>query len=220
MMPAEVPRLTPLMLSNPGDRFDPADPWFDSLDPSRKGYSFSRSYGFAMSAMSDPLPAGTRMHLRKLSSSPELEFHRYSGSPPKAWAPIFGTASTPESIEWSGLMFHPAVSAPPGTNELFAIFDAYLASTETGEEIPNSSTGMITLVFANMPDDRPLLSIERGIIVSWPAPSTNWVLEMADILSPSSWTAAATTPVLADSRLTVTLDDSSSSKFLRLRLNQ
>ena len=37
MMPAEVPQLTPLMVSHPGDSFDPADPWFDALDPSRQG---------------------------------------------------------------------------------------------------------------------------------------------------------------------------------------
>ena len=34
---AEVPQLTPLMVSNPDDSFDPADPWYDFLDPGRQG---------------------------------------------------------------------------------------------------------------------------------------------------------------------------------------
>jgi hypothetical protein len=34
MMPMEVPALTPLLVSNPADNFNPADPWFDSVDPS------------------------------------------------------------------------------------------------------------------------------------------------------------------------------------------
>ena len=42
MMPTEVPQLTPLMVSNPGDSFDPADPWFGALDPSAQGNAFSR----------------------------------------------------------------------------------------------------------------------------------------------------------------------------------
>ena len=36
MMPTEIPQLTPLLVSNPGDQFDPADPWYDDLDPSRR----------------------------------------------------------------------------------------------------------------------------------------------------------------------------------------
>jgi len=36
MLGSTVPQLTPLVVSNPGDCFDPADPWFDFLDPGRK----------------------------------------------------------------------------------------------------------------------------------------------------------------------------------------
>ena len=118
MMPAEVPQLTPLMVSNPGDSFDPADPWFDALDPSRQGLSFSRRYGFVMDTMTDPLPPNTAIWLRKVSGSPELGFYRYSGSAPKAWEPIFGTAGTTNALFWNGMMFHPGVTAPPGTRRV------------------------------------------------------------------------------------------------------
>jgi hypothetical protein len=32
LMPDEIPQLTPLLVSHPGDQFDPADPWFDDLE--------------------------------------------------------------------------------------------------------------------------------------------------------------------------------------------
>lgn len=37
MMPTQIPQLTPLLVSNPADGFDPADPWFDVLDPADGG---------------------------------------------------------------------------------------------------------------------------------------------------------------------------------------
>jgi hypothetical protein len=70
MMPATVPQLTPLMVSNPGDSFDSADPWFGALDPSAQGKAFSRRYGFVMDANTELLPAGTQIWIRKLSGSP------------------------------------------------------------------------------------------------------------------------------------------------------
>ena len=79
-----VPELTPLLVSNPGDGFDPADPWYDLLDPKRQGLAFSRRYGFVMDATTDPLPDGARIWLRKLSSSDGLKIYRYRSSTPKA----------------------------------------------------------------------------------------------------------------------------------------
>src|ERR1035441_4793566 len=72
MMPETVPQLTPLLVSNPGDSFDPADPWFSALDPSAQGNAFSRRYGFKMDASTDLLPAGTQIWIRKLSGSAVL----------------------------------------------------------------------------------------------------------------------------------------------------
>jgi hypothetical protein len=85
-----VPQLTPLLVSNPGDSFDPADPWFGALDPSAQGKAFSRCYGFVMDAMADPLPAGTQIWIRKLSGSAGLSAYRYQETAPRALQPIFG----------------------------------------------------------------------------------------------------------------------------------
>jgi hypothetical protein len=55
--------------------------------------------------LSDPLPANTAIWLRKLAGPPEPGFYRYSGSAPKAWQPIFGTAGTTNALYWNTDMF-------------------------------------------------------------------------------------------------------------------
>lgn len=217
MMPADVPRLTPLMLSNPGDKFDPPDPWFDSLDPSRQGLAFSRRYGFVMDAMSDPLPANTAIWLRKVSGSPELGFFRYSGSAPKAWDPIFGTAGTTNALFWNGMMFHPGVAAPSGTNSLSATFEAYLVDTITGREIPDSSSGPLVFNLTNVPDGRPTLEIGTRLVVAWPADTTGFELESADSVSASQWTAVTNQPVMVGGQPAIVLRPDSATKFFRMR---
>lgn len=217
MMPTEVPQLTPLLVSHPGDRFDPADPWFDDLDPSRKGLSFSRRYGFVMAVESDPLPPDTRLWLRKRSGPPDLGFYRYSASEPKRWEPIFGTAGSPDTLEWNGLMFHPAVTAPPAAAEYTAVFEAYLVDTRTGAEIPDSHTDPMVFRFTNVPDGRPTLRVTRLVAVSWPAETTGWVLEQAAQLPAAEWIPVAATPVLIEGQPTVLLEPGAERRFYRMR---
>ena len=126
MMPGAVPQLTPLLVSNPGDSFDPADPWFNALDPSAQGASFSRRYGFMMDSMSDPLPVNTQMWIRKLTGPADLKIYNYSSSIPKQLTPVFGTDGSTNAVYWNGMMWHPVVAAPPGTNSYTATFEVYL----------------------------------------------------------------------------------------------
>lgn len=216
MMPADIPQLTPLLVSNPNDSFDPADPWYDALDPSRQGLSFSRRYGFVMDGMSDPLPANTAIWLRKLSGSPELSFYRYAGSAPKAWTPIFGTAGTTNAMYWSGMMFHPGVTAPAGTNPLTATFEAYLMNTQTGEEVAGSSSGPLVFSFTNVSDGRPELDLVQRIVVFYPADTTNWQLEGTEALPASNWTPITNSPVNVEGRAAVLLEAGESRKFFRM----
>jgi hypothetical protein len=217
LMPDETPQLTPLLVSHPGDGFDPGDPWFDSLDPSRQGLSFSRRYGFVMDTMSDPLPDHTALWLRKLSGPPELAFYRYSASAPKAWEPIFGTAGATNSLLWNGMMFHPGVTAPPGTNSISATFEAYLVDTSTGREAPGAGTGPMVLNFTNVSDGRPVVNLAAKIVVAWPASATHWALEATDNVPSSNWTLITNPPVTLDGQAVVILDGSAARKFFRLR---
>lgn len=216
-MSAEIPQLTPLLISNPNDNFDPADPWHDFLDPSRQGLSFSRRYGFVMDAMSDPLPANTAIWLRKLAGPAELGFYRYSGSAPKAWEPIFGTAGTTNALYWNGMMFHPGVTAPSGTNSLTATFEAFLMNTNNNTEVPNSSTRPLVLNFTNVPDGRPALSLAHRLVIAWPTAATNWVLEAADTVPSTTWVQVTNVPVMVDGQPAVVIEGAAAKQFFRLR---
>jgi hypothetical protein len=211
-----IPQLTPLLVSNPLDHFDPADPWYDTLDPSRQGLAFSRRYGFVMDAATDPLPAGTAIWIRKLSGSPELGAYRYRSSSPKAWEPIFGTAGSTNALLWNGMMFHPGITAPPGTNTYSATFEAFLVNTGTGVAVPNSSTGPFTLSWTTVPDGRPVLNIAQKMVIAWPATATNCVLECADMLPCSTWTRVTNAPVMLDGQPAVVLDANGGKRFFRM----
>jgi len=220
MMPTDVPQLTPLLVSNPGDSFDPDDPWFNVLDPSRGGAAFSRQYGFMMDDMSDPLPMGTQMWIRKISGPTELQFYRYSGSAPMSFDPIFGTDGTTNALYWDGVMFHPAVAAPPGTNGYTATFEVYLVDATSGQEITNSSSGPLVFNWTDVSDGRPVLSIVQGagVAVSWPADtSTNWVLESASMVNAANWTVVTNVPTSAGGQQSVLLQQSAPQGFFRMR---
>ena len=218
MMDPTIPQLTPLLVSNPGDTFDPADPWFDALDPSRQGRSFSRRYGFVMDAITDPLPAGTQMWIRRLSATSGLSAYRYANTEPKAFAPIFGTDGTTNALHWSGMMFHPTFTAPPGTNSYTATFEAYLVDVGTGTEVANSSTGPFVLNWTNMPDGRPGLGIGQRTVIFWPTSTTNYVLEGADTLSGGTWTPVTNAPVTVEGQSAVLLAPEETRKFFRMKL--
>jgi len=217
MMPLEVPQLTPLLVSHPGDAFDPADPWFDALDPSRRGLSFSRRYGFVMDTITDPLPANTTIWIRKIAGPPTLGFYRYSGSDPKAWQPIFGTDGTPDSLPWNGMMFHPGITAPPGIDPLTATFELFLAATDSGQELPESSSGPLTFNWTNVSDGRPTLDIALKLVIAWPASVTDYLLESADTPTASIWSSVTNNPVLLDGQSAVVLEPDAATKFFRLR---
>jgi hypothetical protein len=217
MMPGAVPQLTPLLVSNPGDSFDPADPWFNDLNPSTQGASFSRRYGFMMDTV-DPLPANTQMWIRKLSGPAGLKFYRYSESAPRALTPVFGTDGTASALYWNGMMFHPVVAAPPGTNGLTATFEVYLVNTNTLQEVSGSSSGPLIFDWTNVSDGRPALSLAQKIIVAWPsATTTNWVLESAATVNATAWNSVTNTPVMVDGQPSVVLDRNATQQYFRMR---
>jgi hypothetical protein len=218
MMPPEIPQLTPLLVSNPSDGFDPLDPWFTALDPSQAGMSFSRRYGFVMDTVTDPLPAGTQIWIRKTSGAAELQLFRYKGTTPKLFEPVFGTAGVTNALYWNGMMFHPVAAAPPGANGCTATFQVFLLDTTTGQEVANSSSGPLTFEWTNLPDGRPTLRCAPGGLVAWPAvTSTNWVLESAATLGEPLWLAVTNAPTVVAGENHVTCPASAGQRFFRLR---
>lgn len=217
MMPTNVPDLIPLLVSNPADNFAPADPWYQDLDPSKEGQSFSRRYGFVMDVMSDPLPANTAIWIRKLSGSPEVSAFRYSGNPPQAWEPVFGTAGTSNALYWNGMMFHPAFSAPPGTSTYTATFEAYLVNTLTTQEVAGSSSSTMLFKWNNVDDGRPDLDVGIKFAVVWPTNITNYVVEYAPSMSATNWTTVTNVPAVVDGQNAVYLGTEQAGQFFRMR---
>jgi hypothetical protein len=218
MMPPTVPQLTPLLVSNPADSFDTADPWYDSVDPSRQGASFSRRYGFVADANTDILPLDRQIWIRKLSGPPELKAYRYRDTEPKAWEPIFGTDGVTNALYWNGAMFHPAFTAPPSTNNLTATFEAYLLDATTGLEVPNSSSGPLVFNWTNVSDGRPSLTLAQKVVVGWAATtSVNWILESAPAANATTWTEVTNVPVTVDGQPCVVLEGNTAQQYFRMR---
>lgn len=213
MEPAIV-QLTPLLISNPNDAFGADDPWYHDLDPAGRGLSFSRRYGFVMGTMSDPLPAGTAIWIRKVSLSPGLMAWRFRGNP-KTWEPIFGTEGSSDVYQWDSTMFHPTFAAEVGTNTFTAVFDAYLVSSASGEPLPNGSTGPFALAFTNMLDGRPRLSITAGEM-RWQASATNFMVEYCTDLSNPVWVAETNSNAIVGSQCLLKIDPAAGTRYYRL----
>ena len=217
-----VPQLMPLLISNPNDRFSPADPWYEYLDPSLQGLAFSRRYGFDMSVMTDFLPADRELWIRCISSTPGVSFYDYNDYiSPKTWNPLFGTAGSSNAIHWDGVMWHFGVTAPPGTNTYAATFDIYVLNTTTGAPVANSSSGMFELLWTCVPDGRPELTIARAsnnhLVVSWPVPAVNWFLVSSTNLTSAAWFTNTSSVTTNGNLATVLLSNSVPRQFFRLQ---
>lgn len=213
-------QLTPLLISHPNDRFDPADPWFDSLDPSRQGLAFSRRYGFDPDVMSDLLPDDRQLWIRKLFSSPELGLYDYSATPEK-WKPVLGTAGTSNAVYWNGEMWHFGVTAPPGTNLYTATFEIFVMNTSTGQEVSGSSSGPFVLDWTDVPDSRPELKLTTiggdHLVVTWPATATNWLLLSTTNLDAADWITNTTPVTINHNQATVVISNVTPRQFFRLQ---
>jgi len=229
-----INQLTPLLVSDPGDYFDPASPWFDCLDPSQQGMAFSRRYGWDMDVMTDYVPDNRALWIRDLGSSPELEFYNYmdaeydpDGSAP-TWDPMLGTAGTSNAIYWNEGMWHMGVAAPPAhagtTNYYSGTFEVYVVNTDTGEEVTNSSSGPLVLKWTDIPDGRPVLTISNnapgGVVLTWPTSAQDWSLVSASNLNSANWTAVTNPVILSASQSLVNVESLPVQEFFRLALSE
>lgn len=218
-------QLTPLLISHPNDTFDPDDPWFESLDPSRQGMAFSRRYGFEMHPNTDLLPADRELWIRKTAGSADLGIYDYNASTsPKRWIPIFGTAGSSDAAFWSGLMWHVGVTAPPGTNTYSATFEVYVVNAATGQEVPGSSSAPFVLDWTCVPDGRPALDIAAqaadDIVLTWSTSATQWSLVRSSNLVAGPWTPAeGTEDVAVIGPANVRIKGPAARQFYRLQRN-
>ena len=131
-------QLTPLLVSNPGDSFDPASAWFGCLDPSRQGRALGRRYGWAMDVLSDLLSGDRALWIRDLGSSPELTFYDYNDMSLAHVEPHLGNPGTTNATVWDRVMWHFGTAASPGSNVYSATFEVCVVDAATGQGVPGS----------------------------------------------------------------------------------
>lgn len=104
---SEIPQLTPLSIASPGDSFNPADPWYTTLDPSQEGQAFTRRFGFVSTL--DPAPSNRSFWISLDAPSAGLEAYYYRETP-ATFDPIFGTDGSDFIWEYPDSMTHPVFS--------------------------------------------------------------------------------------------------------------
>jgi hypothetical protein len=168
------------------------------------------------------LPEDRELWIRKLSATPGVSFYDYNDFvSPKSWNPIFGTAGTSNACDWSGLMWHVGVTAPPGTNLYSATFEIFVMNISTGQEVAGSSSGPFVVDWTDVPDGRPELSLAtlggNHLVVSWPATTTNWVLLSTTNLPAALWLTNATPVTTNHNQATVVISNSPARQFFRMQ---
>jgi hypothetical protein len=221
-----IAQLTPLMVSNPHDSFASNAPWFDYLDPTRQGLAFSRRYGFDMDVMTDYLPENRALWIRNLGSSPELSFFDYNDFVGTlTWNPILGAQGTSNAVFWNEIMWHIGVAAPPAlpghTNLYCATNEIYVVDTDTGKEVPNSSSGPFVLRWTDISDGRPVLFIGGGsqnnVTLSWTNGAGNWSLVSATNLYATNWDDVPNPVEQVSNQSIVQIESLQPQQFFRLR---
>lgn len=171
-----APILQPLSLWNPGDSFDPSDPWYPVLDPSQQGRAFNSQYGFLIDgANSDPLPAGTSLGVRLLSASPGLTAYFYRATDGnEVFEPVFTVSH--DYVLWSGSMWHPIFTAADA-GSYSATFEFFLADVGIGStpvdyttqasEMPGYALGQVTLHWSAVPEPTAAGLVGLGLSLVW-----------------------------------------------------
>jgi hypothetical protein len=95
-------------------------------------------------------------------SSPGLDSYFYRDTNTlEQFTPVFDSAGAHDYILWSGVMWHPAFTAPAGTGNYSATFEVFLAdavgsgnvdyTTSAGTD-PRGTSGSVTLGFTSIPE--------------------------------------------------------------------
>ncbi|MGE9295439.1 MAG: hypothetical protein ACQKBV_04040 [Puniceicoccales bacterium] len=153
-----IPVMQPLTAWSPGDTFDPADPWYTTLDPSQGDLPFNSQYGLMVNGgASDPLPGGKSLGIRVTDIDAGLEGYFYSTAGAGTFDLVLGDVG--DAVQWSGNMWHPVfVADGPGSYDVtlqFFIIDAPFSgfvSPTSALADPNFAMGEVTLTLTAVPE--------------------------------------------------------------------
>lgn len=149
-----TPVLKPLTMWNPGDSFNPASPWYTTLDPSQSGGVFNSQFGLVL-YNSDPLPSGSRILVSMLSASSGLGVYRWRNTDPQLFDGIMGTGGSSTAWDWSSAahsMFHPMFVMPSGSSGGVSATLEFSLVDGLGTPLPGISSVQANLSFSAVPE--------------------------------------------------------------------
>ncbi|HSP44142.1 MAG TPA: PEP-CTERM sorting domain-containing protein [Luteolibacter sp.] len=149
-----TPALQPLSSWKPGDSFDPASPWYATLDSSQAAGMFNSQFGLVLFE-SDPLPADTSLFVNLVSGSPGLEVFRWRNNVPQLFEGIMGTDGSDASWDWGTVahgMFHPMFVMPAGSSGTANATLGFTLVDSGGVPVPGVNTAQAGLTFEVVPE--------------------------------------------------------------------
>ncbi|MDP0497806.1 MAG: PEP-CTERM sorting domain-containing protein [Verrucomicrobiota bacterium JB024] len=143
-----IPEMQPLSTFAPGDSFNPADPWYGTLDPSQEGLAWTRRYGFAQEG--DLLPEGLYYWVDLDVTTAGLEAYIVR-TDPDLFTPVFGTDGTGTTWLFNGTMTHPVYATTPSVASYAVTGSVYIGDVN-GLANPGYASQSFTLNFTAVPE--------------------------------------------------------------------
>ncbi len=143
-----VPQMQPLSVASPGDSFNPAAPWYTTLDPSQEGLAWTRRYGFV--ATNDPAPEGLSFWVDLDVTTMGLEAY-FTRTEPDMFTPIFGTDGSSTLWEFPNTMIHPVFAGDPTVASYVLTGTIYVGDSE-GVAAAGYNSAAFTLNFTSVPE--------------------------------------------------------------------
>lgn len=166
---AGTPVIQPLAAWKPGDTFDAASPWYASLDPTQGAGLFNSQFGLLIdAAVTDPLPAGSKIMVSWLSGSAGLQTFQWKNTTTQAFNGMLGSAGSPASWDWSTVnhgMMHPMFVMPAGAAGTATASLGFTLTDASGTALEGYQPAQTTLNFTVVPEPSAVLLSAVGATV-------------------------------------------------------
>lgn len=160
-----TPELKPLSVWSPGDSFDPASPWYATLDPSQAAGLFNSQFGMVMSGESDDLPENSKLIVHLLSATPGMQIYQWKNNAPQAFDGMLGTNGSAAAFDWNMFMTHPMIVMSAGSSGSATATLSFTLSDANGVALPGHAPAQATLNFNVVPEPSTfVLSAATGLL--------------------------------------------------------
>ncbi len=154
-----TPDIKSLAAWKPGDTFDPASPWYSTLDPTQGAGLFNSQFGLVLFD-SDPLPLGSKIMVGWVSGTPGMEAYQWKNTEPQLFNGILGTDGSPASWDWGSVahgMMHPMFVMPAGSGGSAAVTLSFTLADGDGIALPGYTPAQTTMSFNVVPEPSAML---------------------------------------------------------------